>query len=308
MRYLIAVLLGMGIFCGNSLSAEASHRVTCILPSRSETDYWSSMETYMRMAAQEYDVELSCLYTDGDEASLTIEKNSALEIAILSETDAVITPYSYMDTEMDALLQKARETGIRIILIDSDGPSSLRDLFVGIDNESAGQIWGEYVQKKLPSGKTTLLISQLVTESRPNLQARITGIQSSYSEHPELLDCYTENLSTVGDSLKLERYLDENPDIGALITITDTSTVACAQLLQRMGLSEEILLFGFDMCKDSEEFLRQGVIEALLCQASGQMGYESVRLTASLLEGETVASDVFYVEFEIIESGMEVER
>lgn len=247
MKYMMSIFLSLSIFYCSSLSALAGCRVTCILPSRSETDYWNNIETYMRTAAQEYDADLSFFYTDGDDASLTIEKNTALEIAILSKTDAIITTYSYMDTEMNTLLQEAREDGIRIILIDSDGPSSSRDLFIGIDNQAAGKMAGEYIQKKLPEGKTTLLISQLITESRPNLQSRIVGIQSSYAEVPELLNLYTESLSTVEESLKFENYLKENPDIGAIIAITDSNTVSCAQILQRMGLSDEIFLFGFDL-------------------------------------------------------------
>lgn len=302
MKCFISVILSLSIFCMDSLSVFASHRVTCILPSRSGTDYWSNIEKNMDIAAEEYDAAISYLYTDGDDASLTIEKSRALEIAILSETDAIITTYSYMDTEMNALLQEAQNAGIRIILIDSDGPASLRDLFIGIDNESAGHILGDYVQEKLPAGKTTLLISQLVTESRPNLQARITGIQSSYAKENGLLDIYTGNLNTVENTLKLEHYLKENPDIGAIITITDTSTLSCAQTLQRMGLSDEILLFGFDLCENSKEFLEQGVIDALVCQTSGQVGYESIRQTAYLLENNTVTSDPFFVDFEIVET------
>ena len=308
MKYMMSIFLSLSIFYCSGLSALAGCRVTCILPSRSETDYWNNIETYMRTAAQEYDADLSFFYTDGDDASLTIEKNTALEIAILSETDAIITTYSYMDTEMNTLLQEARENGIRIILIDSDGPSSSRDLFIGIDNQAAGKMAGEYIQKKLPEGKTTLLISQLITESRPNLQSRIVGIQSSYAEVPELLNLYTESLSTVEESLKFENYLKENPDIGAIIAITDSNTVSCAQILQRMGLSDEIFLFGFDLGKDSEELLSQGVVDAVLCYDSEQMGYESIRLTASLLEGDSIVSDIFFVDFEILESETEVQE
>ena len=94
MKYMMSIFLSLSIFYCSGLSALAGCRVTCILPSRSETDYWNNIETYMRTAAQEYDADLSFFYTDGDDSSLTIEKNTALEIAILSETDAIITTYS----------------------------------------------------------------------------------------------------------------------------------------------------------------------------------------------------------------------
>ena len=104
-------------------------------------DFWSSLISGCKMAAEEYGSKLEIMAPDKEED--IEEQNHLLKAAIEKEPDAILFSPSSMSAS-DKLLKEAKEKGIRITYIDSYTEEELQDLTVATDNVEAGRRLGEY--------------------------------------------------------------------------------------------------------------------------------------------------------------------
>ena len=104
-------------------------------------DFWKSVILGAKMAAKEYNAEISVLAPS--EENDVKRQNELLEEAIQSEPDAILfSPSSFTDS--DELLKKAKDMGIRISFIDSYTKEEIQDLTVSTDNLEAGEKLGKF--------------------------------------------------------------------------------------------------------------------------------------------------------------------
>ena len=90
-------------------------------------DFWTSLISGTRMAAQECGAELEVLAPEREQ---DVEvQNKLLEEAIEKNPDAILFSPSSFDAS-DELLQKAKDKGIKITFIDSYTESNIQDMTV----------------------------------------------------------------------------------------------------------------------------------------------------------------------------------
>lgn len=283
------------------LGSEFPHRITCIIPSRSETVFWKEIDESIHTAAEEFQFELTMIYTENSDPSIAMDLNDAIETAILTDTEAIITSYTKADSNTDELLKQARAAGIYVIFLDCDGPEELRDLYVGIDNEAAGYALGMYVKEHLQEGEKALLYYSLSNQNSQNLSERTSGIKRAFASSPDSIETFEfSNYNDMTRIMELEDYLLQNDSITALIATTEHTTVTAAQLFSRLSLPSRIQLYGFDQSDETMELLETGQLQALVCQQHYEMGYQSVVLTNALLEGKVPDSDFYKIDFLIL--------
>ena len=300
---LVLAVLTM-LFCSSRfLNEEVSQspeklRVTCIIPSRVETSFWRDIETSMQKASDELDVDITMMYS-GTDGRLAIANSDAVEIAILADTQAIVTAYRSEDQKTAELLRRARNAGIRVVLMDSDNAKDIRDMFVGIDNAAAGFALGRTALEKIGDDRTVLLLTS--GSVHPNMIEREEAIRYAFEASPEVLkiiDAKRQNdLQLVS---LLEEQLSETSDIGAIITTIERNTIICAQVLKRLEMTDSIALYGFDRSDDTMPLLETGDIQALICQRHTEMGYESIKAAVNLIRGMPNLSDTQTIDFEIL--------
>ena len=139
----VAILMAAAvvIFAG-ILKPEATQTKKCSLiyipKIRDNTnDFWTSVISGCKMAAEEYESDLEILAPDKEEN--IEEQNKLLKKAIEQKPDAILFSPSSMDSS-DELLKEAKEKGIRITYIDSYTKEKLQDLTVATDNVNAGRV------------------------------------------------------------------------------------------------------------------------------------------------------------------------
>ena len=151
--FIMAVILiaaSVVIFIG-LLKPEATQTRKCSLiyipKIRDDTnDFWTSVISGCRMAAEEYESELEIMAPDKEEN--VEEQNRLLRAAIEKKPDAILFSPSSMNAS-DELLKEAKDKGIRITYIDSYTKEDLQDLTVATDNVNAGRMMGEYARTLL---------------------------------------------------------------------------------------------------------------------------------------------------------------
>lgn len=285
---LISVFFRFGVFV--KATVQTPVRIAAILPQRSDVSFWSDIEEGMKQAADQYNVELSVLYTKSTNPSLALEINPALEIAIMIRPDAILVSYADADERTDQLLLEAREANIKVVLVDNDSDERLRDYCVGIDNATAGQLIAQAVMSELDTGKKATLID--FDGQRQNIRQRADGVRQCFqSAGEDLITIILPSETQLERMIELEKMLEQHPDIGAIITCEELSTLSAAHLLSGRGLSDTINLYGFDLTKDTQKLLEENIIRALLVQNPVSMGVESIKASLALINGKSPEAD-----------------
>ena len=160
----VAILMAAAvvIFAG-ILKPEATQTKKCSLiyipKIRDNTnDFWTSVISGCKMAAEEYESDLEILAPDKEEN--IEEQNKLLKKAIEQKPDAILFSPSSMDAS-DELLKEAKEKGIRITYIDSYTKEELQDLTVATDNVNAGRMLGEYARKLIDKDSKIAIVSHV---------------------------------------------------------------------------------------------------------------------------------------------------
>lgn len=160
----VAILMAAAvvIFAG-ILKPEATQTKKCSLiyipKIRDNTnDFWTSVISGCKMAAEEYESDLEILAPDKEEN--IEEQNKLLKKAIEQKPDAILFSPSSMDSS-DELLKEAKEKGIRITYIDSYTKEKLQDLTVATDNVNAGRMLGEYARKLIDKDSKIAIVSHV---------------------------------------------------------------------------------------------------------------------------------------------------
>lgn len=163
--FIMAVILiaaSVVIFIG-LLKPEATQTRKCSLiyipKIRDDTnDFWTSVISGCRMAAEEYESELEIMAPDKEEN--VEEQNRLLRAAIEKKPDAILFSPSSMNAS-DELLKEAKDKGIRITYIDSYTKEDLQDLTVATDNVNAGRMMGEYARTLLDKDSKIAIVSHV---------------------------------------------------------------------------------------------------------------------------------------------------
>ena len=301
---LASVCLLMGFFFAGRVGAQDwKYRMTCVIPYKPDTVFWTEMKEGMDEAASDLKVALTAIYTESAGDLVTMDMNSALETAILVKTDAIILAFGKdADEDTKELLKRARKEGILVLFIDNDSDRELRDTCVTIDNKEAGKALSSLALGQMKEGQKALLMYTYSMAERENIAGRMAGLMEGMGEDRLLAVGYEKVLTDAELGRELERILQENPEVGVIFALHERETVTAAQFLAREGLAESVGLYGFDDSQAVQEFLREGLVRAVIGQRQTQMGYEAVATAVRMAEGEK-EEDLTYIDFQVLEGG-----
>ena len=296
----LVLVLALGLFAGRECqageAAPESFRATAIIPYKPDVVFWKEIGEGLRAEAGRRNVALTMIYTEANEKYVPMDINSALETAILVHTGAIILSFSAdADEKTEELLIRAREEGIYVVLVDNDADASLRDACVTIDNREAGAALGRLAAEGLEDGQKALLVYSGMTEDRMNMAQRLEGIRSVFPEG-QLMEWKSDEKAPSQD---WSGQLSGGTAIGAVITVSERSTVAASQLLARDPLLSGIKVYGFDYTEETAPLLSGGSAAAIVGQQPFLMGSKSVETALALLREGSLPSDMVYIDYEI---------
>lgn len=289
--------------------AEDPARITCVIPDKLDTVFWSDIEDGIREEADAEDVRLSMIYTETGSGAMSINLNDAINIALLSSTDSLILSYNDADEDTDRELKEARRQGIRVVLVDSDAEEELRDGYVGIDNEQAGFELAGYALSQIDPEKKVLLPIMPNYKKKENFIARMQGIREAFEEFPDrLIEFDLPEYAEIQAASEIRKQILNGSGIGAIICCSERMSIMSAQALSSIResgetTSDEIFLYGFDRSDETEKLLQSGLMKALVSQNSKKMGMESVKIACALLNEEDPENDrsrIRLVPFELL--------
>ena len=293
--FIMAVILiaaSVVIFIG-LLKPEATQTRKCSLiyipKIRDDTnDFWTSVISGCRMAAEEYESELEIMAPDKEEN--VEEQNRLLRAAREKKRDAILFSPSSMNAS-DELLKEAKDKGIRITYIDSYTKEDLQDLTVATDNVNAGRMMGEYARTLLDKDSKIAIVSHVKGVS--TAVEREQGFREGLGDYAENIveTVYCNSLYEKSYELA-QKLMEKYPDLEMIAGMNEYSAVGVGRAVSDAGVKDRIDVVGVDCSQEAINLMEMGVYKGIIVQKAFRMGYIGVEETIHMLNGDAVEKNI----------------
>ncbi|QKK10145.1 MAG: sugar-binding protein [Planctomycetota bacterium] len=258
--------------------------------------FWVLAQAGANQAAEDLDINVDVRMPDG-----LVDQNRIIEDLLVNDVLGIaISPIDGVNQNT-----KLNEAAARTHLIthDSDAPESNRELYIGMDNYTAGRLCGELVREAMPEGgQIVIFIGRLEQENakrrRQGVIDELLGRDADPTRYDSpdarlegngfvILDTRTDDFTQVGSQTQAEDVLALYPEIDGMIGLFAYNPPAILNALRNAGKVGEVTVVGFDEDEATLEGIKAGEVYGTVVQNPYMYGYESVRVLAALAEGDT---------------------
>lgn len=293
--FLIAVLFG----CAKSADFDNKNNNIAIITKGSDSNFWNDMKNGAMSAANEYNVNITFEGPENEEDYKT--QNKMIENAISSNVGVIIL--SAIDFEKNAAAtQKAIDSGIKVITVDSDVDVNGKELFIGTDNIEAGKRAAKQVVDLCKGQKSINIGIVNYGANTENGKERLKGFSDYIDEIDNAKIVDTVNIESNKESATggAEELLKNHEQINVLIGFNEWSTLGVAYAIKELNLNDKVFGIGFDSNVNCVNMLESGEIDTLIVQNPFSMGYTSVSKASEILSGKkpqtnTIETDTYVV-------------
>ena len=273
----------------NSFKTVDPIRIIYIPKTMDETnEFWSALIGGARMAAKEYNVDLTIVSPEAEEDY--VKQNELIEWAIKQKPDAIaLSPADY--SENTAMAKKVVQNKIKLLFIDSTLNEDVQDAIVATDNYNAGKMMGEYMKTFIKKDTKIAIVGHVKTAS--TAIERENGLRYALgNDENKIVDvvfCDSEFSKAYDLTVQL---LEDYPDINMIAGLNEYSSVGVARAIKHLNLSQKVKVIGFDSSIEEIELLEEGVFQGIVIQKSFNMGYLGIEGAVKLVKGKKVEKNV----------------
>lgn len=293
-KKMASLLISMLLFvsavsgCGMSGSREresARKSYVAIVVKSTDSAFWKAVNAGAGAAATEYNLDISFEGPKMEEDYET--QNELIEKAVEKGAQVLIVSAVDYNANSEAV-NRAAEKGVKIIVVDSDVNSSKVSCHIGTDNDAAGEMAGRAIlrsdEKELHIGIVNYDINSA------NGQQRERGFRRIAGKDARVKSMYTINVVSTTEDAKIgtEQLLEEHPEINAIATFNEWTSLGVGWAIREMNLAEETYVVAFDSNVVSVGMMETGEVDALIVQKPYAMGYLAVEKAYRLLKGQDV--------------------
>lgn len=244
-------------------------------------------EEYAEEHADEFEFQAVGMKDERDFAAQV----DAVENYITQEFDIiVIAPAD--SKAMVTPIKKALDAGIVVINIDvaldeeAKEEAGVELAFFGPDNRAGAKLAGDALAMALGEGGKVVIL-----EGNPeadNAEQRRLGFMDSIEEYDlELLDSKTAHWETEEANTLMSNFLIQYPMVQGAMCANDSMALGAVRAIESAGLSEEVLVVGFDNIPAVQPLILEGKMLATVEQFGAQMAVMGIEYGLRTLEGET---------------------
>ena len=241
--------------------------------------YWREGEAGMSNAAKELGVKADFQGPQGGDLTAQLSLLDTLR----SQKVAGYTLSAVDPAAAKAPVNAALGAGINVVAIDSPLPGTSKPvLYLGTPNTEAGQQAGEAMKKLLGDGggEVAILTGSLTAT---NATQRIAGFTKALEGSKVKI---VQTLNDDADPAKAlsngQSALQANPNLKGIYTVWSYDGPAAGQAVQAAGKSGQVQVVADDAEPKTVQFVRDGVIQAMILQRPYQQGYLGVYLLTAM--------------------------
>ena len=221
----------------------------------------------------------------------THEMEEVIETAISQKADAIITQ-GVIDS---SLINKAKEKGIPILLVDSDVEESERFAYLGKNFNEQAKLFLNDIEKHLRKD-TFLEIGIQVAEKNFDIATdQIKEIENVFKTHPGGYEIKVVSESK-SDSIRAKKEwhnILSTTKINVAINFAGESAVSCNEVANQLNVRDSMLIYGVDDMPETIELIKDGQIDGSVVTSFYNYGYEATNwLYDYLVNGKELTQTV----------------
>jgi ribose transport system substrate-binding protein len=170
-------------------------------------------------------------------------------------------------------IDKAVDSGVPVVMFDSDAPKSKRLAIFGTDDIDCGQkVMSELAKEMGGKGVVAILAGN---QNAPNLQKRVQGVKEEAKKYPDIkiLDSYYHKETPQDAAAKVEQVMQAHPEITGWAMVGGWPLFTDNALKFAPG---SVKVVAVDALTAELGYLRSGHVQVLLAQQVYEWGSKSV--------------------------------
>ena len=271
---LLAAMLAIATGCSPHSKKEHYY----LIAGTTKHGYWQSANAGFTKAAAEYGVTAEMRGPAGfdPQAEVTEFRN-----AVASKPAGILVSVANEEL-LRPEIDSAVSSGIPVITIDSDAPSSHRLYFIGTNNLQAGRLGGARVAGQL-NGKGNVVF--FTNAGQPNLEERLKGYKDAFDGVPgiKIVDVFDMKGDSGLAMDKAREYLARTGParVDALVCLESTAGKDVAEAIKRSGALGRLLV-AMDVETDTLRLVADGTVDSTVAQKPYTMAYLGLKALANL--------------------------
>jgi ribose transport system substrate-binding protein len=208
------------------------------------------------------------------------EELKAFQDVVASRPSGIVVSPAQPKLFTDAI-NKAVESGVPVISVDSDSPESKRILFIGTDNYRAGLQSGKLLASLMHQHGR---VAVLTIPGQFNIDERLRGVQDAWKPYPYM--SFYKVFDDRGDPetarSQIVPLLQNKEPVEAILCLEASGGPGAAKAVEQFEMSGKITIVAMDANRETLDGISKGVIAATVAQKPYTMGFYGLQLLDDL--------------------------
>ena len=244
-------------------------------------DFWNIAKAGIEAADQElpdYTVE----FRNGD-GTAAKQKEIVEDLLVKGVVGIAISPVDAGN--QTPMLNRAAEQAL-LVCQDSDAPASKRAFYLGTDNIAAGRAAGALVKEALPQGGTIMVF--VGKKDQQNAKERFQGLNEALKDSTvKVLDLRADDGDRARAKANAADTLVKYPDLAGMVGLWAYNAPAILSALKDANQLGKVKVVAFDEEDETLAGVKAGTVHGTVVQQPYEFGYQSMKLMARHLAGDT---------------------
>jgi ribose transport system substrate-binding protein len=272
--------------CGGRHSADEHYYM---VGANIKVPYWQAAGAGFDAGAKQFQVHADFVGPDTYDPKAEVEAfNDAVQKKPAGILVAVADPALMRDP-----IDRAIASGIPVITIDGDAPTSKRLFFIGTNNYQAGMAGGKRLAEELKDKGNVIVFTM---PEQTNLAERLRGYRDALEGHPQIK--ITQVVDIKGDpriafdatTEALGKEKDKKDKVDAFVCLEALAGKEVANVLSSNKVNGKIII-AMDTDPDTLDWIQKGVIAATISQKPYTMAMVGLRALDDLYHAKMPSLD-----------------
>lgn len=289
MKSLFRSLALVGAMTLTAVPAAAMAQEIAVIVKTTSSNFWQNVNRGAQAGMEELDGYTMSFDGPASESDIAAQVNMVDNAINRGVAGIVLAP-----SDPEALVpsvRRAYESGIPVVIIDSmlaEGSEDYYQSFLSTDNRAAGELMAK------------TMIESIGTEGQIAIMSYVPGVGSEIGRVGGFTDYIEANsdieiVNTLYSQSQMATALNQTtdilsayPELDGIFGANEPTAVGMGRAIVQAGREGSLTALGFDGNEDLQQFVRDGVLQAIAVQGSFQMGELGVKTIGDLLAGEEV--------------------
>ncbi|MDB5010670.1 MAG: transcriptional regulator, LacI family, partial [Mucilaginibacter sp.] len=258
-------------------SKKLFHFVILIPAISEETEFWKAPLNGIEQAESEikqYGIKIEKYFFDqNDKRSFVSQTKKILK----NKVDGILMAPSFIKESLE-FIKACQDLKIPYVFINSDIPSQDSLCYIGPELFHSGYLGARLANFAIKDhGKVLIINISKEIDNYHHLLRKEEGFRAYFQDNNkknEIIKADIRQTDYNSVASLLDELLTTHSDIGAVF-VTNSRVFSVAQFLEKSSI-KNIRLIGYDFLQENIEYLKNDVIDFLICQKPQEQGYRGI--------------------------------